>query len=100
MSLRDEKLTARLQHLAADFLARQGLAPAGSLVTVTGFTLSRNHRDGTVSLSVLPPEKGPLALANARRERLELEAYVLTHLKVGKIPRLDFALDTSGHVVK
>lgn len=100
MSHRDEKLTARLERLAAEFLNKEQLAPAGSLVTVTSFTLARNHRAGTVNLSVLPETLGPQALLNARRRRIDLETYVLAHLKAGQLPRLDFALEKTGHVVK
>src|SRR3990167_9414199 len=91
MNHRNEKLSSQLSQLTAKFL-RQA-AGAQSLITVTGVEISTDGRRGTVLLSVLPEAAEQAALAFARRQRSRLRAYIFDHLRVGRLPLLDFALD-------
>ncbi len=91
MNFRNEKLSAKLQELAAAFLARA--ASPRSLITVTGVELSSDGRHGTVLLSVYPKTEERPALGFARRQRGDLRRYIFDHLRVGRLPELDFALD-------
>ena len=91
MSLRNAKLKSQISHLAAEFL-RQEATPQ-SLITVTDLELSADGKYGTIFLSVLPDEQSRAALGFARRQRAHLRHFIFGHLRVGRLPKLDFALD-------
>ncbi len=91
MSHHEARLVSEIRKLAASFLGRT--AGPRSLLTVTDCLLSKNGQNITILLSVLPESEERAALAFAERQTSELVRYIRTHLRVGHIPQIYFALD-------
>lgn len=90
MSIRDERLKSALCELSAEYLNR--VATSQSLITVTGCDLSGDAREGTIFVSVFPPDQGQTALAFLKRKRGEVRDYLEKRLRAGRLPRIDFSL--------
>ena len=91
MSVRDEKIISQLMRLAAEFLVRE--AGKQSLITVTDCSLADNGQHATLYISVLPEEEAGAALNFVKRRRTELKKYIQNHLRIKRVPFLDFALE-------
>lgn len=77
---------------AAEFLARE--SNGQSLITVTRVDLSGDGTHAVVFLSVLPVEKAKAVFDFANRKRSELREYLKDRTIMGRLPRVEFALDT------
>jgi ribosome-binding factor A len=67
----------------------------GTLVTVTGGTLSPDGAAFTAGISVLPETSGPLALQALRHAAGHLKQGMARHIEIRRMPRLEFRLDDS-----
>lgn len=85
---------AALLEGAAEFLART--SNGQSLITVTRARLSEDGRRAIVFLSVLPPQKAKAALDFANRNHSELKDFLKERTIMGRLPRIEFALETEG----
>jgi ribosome-binding factor A len=67
----------------------------GTLVTVTGGSLSPDGLTFTAGVSVLPDRAGPLALQALRHASGHLKQGMARHVEIRRMPRLEFELDDS-----
>ncbi len=92
MSNRDEKIKEILHDLGARFLLLEG--NNSSLLTVTSVELTRDGKRATIFFTVFPEDFEKTALEFAKRKRSEFKEFVKEHSKLGRIPQLDFEIDS------
>lgn len=92
MSTRDERIKEILRDLGAKFLLLNG--NGSSLMTVTNVELTQRSKHATIFFTVFPVEFEKTALEFAKRKRSEFKEYVMDHSKLGRVPLLDFEIDT------
>ena len=92
MSTRDERLKEILHDLGARFLILNG--NASSLLTVTRVELTRDGKCATIFFTVFPDSFEKTALEFAKRKRSEFKEFVKENSKLGRIPQLDFEIDS------
>lgn len=92
MSNRDERIREILRDLGARFLLLNGNGK--SLLTVTNIELTSNGKNATILFTVFPVEFEKTALEFAKRKRSEFKEFVKENSKLGRIPQLDFEIDT------
>lgn len=81
-----------LRAAAAEFVSRE--SNGQSLITVTRVDLSGDGKHAVVFISVLPSEKAKAAFDFTNRKRGELREYLKERTIMGRLPRIEFALDT------
>lgn len=91
MSLRDEKASSLLIHLAGEFIARE--AGRGTLITPTRVDVSPDRKNATVYVSVFPDDQTDHALAFLARQGDEFKAYLKAHSRLNILPRVRFEAD-------
>jgi ribosome-binding factor A len=91
MSVRDEKVISQLKRLAAEYLNREGNGL--SLITVLDVKLTAKGHQAIIIIGVLPDHQAEAALNFAKRRRTELKDYIQKHLRIKRVPHLDFALE-------
>ena len=92
MSKRDERIKDVLHDLSARFLSLNG--NGSSLLTVTHVELTKNEKNATILFTVFPEEFEKTALEFAKRKRSEFKEFVKENSKLGRIPQLDFEIDS------
>ncbi|MBA3732821.1 ribosome-binding factor A [Patescibacteria group bacterium] len=92
MSNRNEKIEEILHDLGARFLLLNG--NTSSLLTVTRVELTRDGKRATIFFTVFPETFEKTALEFAKRKRSEFKEFVKDNSKLGRIPQLDFEIDT------
>ena len=88
---RDERTISTLKKLTAEWLNQT--MPAGVLVTVTGFNLSRDHEHATVLVSVFPENREQETEEIFRKHGHELHDYLGKHVRTRQIPFVKLAID-------
>lgn len=86
----DQRALSTLKRFTADWLNQA--MPAGVLVTVTNFTLSRDHDYATVFVSVFPENREAEIRETFRRQGHELHAYLGEHIRT-HIPFVRLEID-------
>ncbi len=92
MSTRDDRIKEILRDLGARFLLLNG--NGSSLITVTNVELTSNGKNATIFFTVFPIEFEKTALEFAKRKRSEFKEFVKDNSKLGRIPQLDFEIDS------
>ncbi|HBD25045.1 MAG: hypothetical protein A2566_01670 [Candidatus Zambryskibacteria bacterium RIFOXYD1_FULL_40_13] len=92
MANRNEKIKEILHDLGARFLSLNG--NGSSLITVTGVNLTRDGKYATILFTVFPDSFEKTALEFAKRKRSEFKEYIKENSRLGRIPQMDFALDS------
>ena len=92
MSNRKEKIIEILRDLGARFLSLQG--NKSSLMTVTRVELTKDEKCATIFFTVFPEKFEKTALEFAKRKRSEFKEFVKENSKLGRIPLLDFEIDS------
>ena len=92
MSNRNEKIEEILRDLGAKFLLLNG--NNSSLLTVTRAELTKDGKCATIFFTVFPDEFEKTALEFAKRKRSEFKEFVKENSKLGRIPLLDFSIDS------
>ena len=92
MSTRDDRIKEILRDLGARFLLLNG--NGSSLITVTNVELTNRAKNATIFFTVFPTEFEKTALEFAKRKRSEFKEFVMEHSKLGRVPQLDFDIDT------
>jgi ribosome-binding factor A len=92
MSNRDEKIKEILRDLGARFLLLNG--NKSSLLTVTRTELTPDEKRATIFFTVFPDNFEKTALEFAKRKRSEFKEFVKENSKLGRIPLLDFEIDS------
>lgn len=65
-----------------------------SLLTVTNVELTPDGKRATIFFTVFPAEYEKTALEFAKRKRSEFKEFLKDNSKLGRIPLLDFEIDT------
>lgn len=92
MSNRNERIKEILHDMAARFLTING--NGSSLITVTRVELTADAKRATIFFTVFPQYFEKTALEFAKRKRSEFKEFVKEHSKLGRIPLLDFDIDS------
>jgi ribosome-binding factor A len=91
MSIQDERVKDQLKNLAANFMSLEG--NRSSLITITNVVMSKDTKSATIFFTVFPEEYEKTALEFAKRKRSEFKHYVKEHVRFGRIPFIEFAID-------
>jgi ribosome-binding factor A len=91
MSDRVLKVSLLIKDAAADFLNRE--SNRTSLITVTGANISKDFAKATVFFTVFPDDQQEQVLHFARRKRADFKTYLKSHLRLRRIPFVDFEID-------
>lgn len=96
MTRRTEQVGSIIRRAVGGALAR-GLHDerVRGLISVTGVTVTDDLAEATVYVSVMPEERGRLAVAGLRRAAPRLQAHLSRHARLRRVPRLHFRLDES-----
>jgi ribosome-binding factor A len=92
MSTRDERIKEILHDQGARFLLQNGNGT--SLLTVTRTELTKDGKRATIFFTVFPDKFEKTALEFAKRKRGEFKEFVKENSKLGRIPLLDFEIDS------
>lgn len=92
MSTKDDRIKEILRDLGARFLLLNG--NGSSLITVTNVELISRGKNATIFFTVFPTEFEKTALEFAKRKRSEFKEFVMDESKLGRVPQLDFEIDT------
>jgi len=91
MAARDERFAERIREYAAEYIARE--SDRTTLVTVTRVETTKDAKEVTVFVTVLPDDKETVALSFLKRHRSGFKNYLKKHAALKYIPFVDFALD-------
>ncbi len=90
-TLRQERASEQLKRLAADFLEME--SNKTTLITVTRADISKDFKNATLYITVLPEERESQALDFARRKLTPLRNYVKSKMKFRVLPFFNFEID-------
>lgn len=90
MPFRHEKLEARIQELAAQFIEKE--AGTTSLITVTNCTVSSDTKKALILITTIPASKEAAAFGFVKRNLGEMRLYIRKHLNAN-VPYLDVTID-------
>jgi ribosome-binding factor A len=92
MANRTEKIREILHDLGARFLSLNG--NGSSLLTVTNVELTSDEKRATIFFTVFPEMHEKTALEFAKRKRSEFKEFIKDNSKLGRIPQMDFEIDS------
>lgn len=90
-SRQKERIGEILLRHAAEFLSRE--SNRLSLITVTGLRSTDKIGHVTFLVSIYPEEREAEALGFLMRERGKLRRYIKEHVRLRRIPHLEFEID-------
>lgn len=90
-SERQLKVEQQILGLAQDFFQRE--SSGLSMITVTRTEISRDMRNGTIFITVLPEDKEEAAINFAKRMRSDMRHYIMKRLPVKVIPFFETEID-------
>ena len=90
-SQRQLQVEQQVLGITQDFFQRE--SSGASMITVTRTEISRDMKNGTVFISVLPESKEEAAINFAKRMRSELRHFVMKRLPVKVIPFFEIEID-------
>ena len=93
---RKENMTEFIKNMSGEFFARN--TSGHSLITVTNVWISEDLRHADIFISVLPESKSDAAVNFAKRQRTDLQKFVLNRVKLMHLPMFEIVLDKSGQV--
>ncbi|MEX0652240.1 MAG: ribosome-binding factor A [Candidatus Paceibacterota bacterium] len=91
MSDRSQQVSLLIKDAAALFLNRE--SNRTSLITVTRANISKDFARATVFFTVFPDDQQDQVLHFARRKRADFKAYLKSHMRLRRIPFVDFEID-------
>jgi ribosome-binding factor A len=91
MTLRQEKVSENIMHLAAQFLERE--SNGTSLITVTSSNVSKDLKKATIFITVLPDSSEESALNFVKRKRSDIRDFIKKKMKMRVLPFVDFEID-------
>lgn len=91
MSIRDEKASSFLIHLAGQFIARE--AGRGTLITPTRAEVAPDRKNATVFVSVFPDDQTEHAVQFLSRKSDEFRTYMKQQARTSFLPRVRFEAD-------
>jgi ribosome-binding factor A len=90
-SQRQQKIEQEVLAIVQDFFQRE--SSGASMITITRTEVSRDMKNGTIFMTVLPENKEDAAINFAKRMRSELRHYVMKRLPVKVIPFFEVEID-------
>ncbi|MEK7558369.1 MAG: ribosome-binding factor A [Patescibacteria group bacterium] len=90
-SSRQNKVSEQLRRTAADFLEIE--SNKKSLITVTRAAISKNLKEATIFITVLPESYETTALNFTRRNAGEFREYTKSKMKLRILPFFSFEID-------
>lgn len=93
---RRENMTEFIKNSAGDFFARN--TTGASMITVTNVHITEDLKHADIFISVLPESKSEAAYNFAKRQRTDLQKFVLQRVKLNHLPYFDIVLDKSATV--
>ncbi len=90
-SQRQLKIEQEVLAIVQDFFQRE--SSGASMITITRTEVSRDMKNGTIFMTVLPENKEDAAINFAKRMRSELRHYVMKRLPVKVIPFFEVEID-------
>ena len=91
MSDRNVQVSLLIKDAAAVFFNRE--SNHTSLITVTNASISNDFKNATVFFTVFPDDQQEQVLHFARRKRSDFKTYLKSHLRLRRIPFVDFEID-------
>lgn len=91
MTLRQEKVRGNIKHLVAQFLERE--SNGTSMITVTDSDVSKDLKQATIFITVLPNSSEESALNFAKRKRSDIRNFIKKKLKMRVLPFINFEID-------
>ena len=88
---KDEKVSALIKDLAADFIQKE--SSRISLITITRVMLSNRGKNALILFTVFPEEKESIAMEFAKRRAGDFREYVKSHARMRIIPFFHFDVD-------
>ena len=96
MTDRQIKINLELKAIAQDFFQRE--TNGTSLITITKAKISRDLKQATIYITVLPDNKEEEALNFAKRARTDLRTDIKKKLRIRVIPNVDVLIDQGEKV--
>jgi ribosome-binding factor A len=90
-SQRQLQVEQQILGITQDFFQRE--SSGASMITVTRTEISRDMKNGTIFITVLPENKEEAAINFAKRMRSELRHFVMKRLPVKVIPFFEVEID-------
>ncbi len=90
-SQRQLQIEQQVLGITQDFFQRE--SSGASMITVTRTEVSRDMKNGTIFITVLPEDKEDAAINFAKRMRSEMRHFVMKRLPVKVIPFFEVEID-------
>lgn len=90
-SERQLKIEQQVLGIAQDYFQRE--SSGASIMTITRTEVSKDMKNGTIFITVLPEDKEDAAINFAKRMRSELRRYVMKRLPIKVIPFFEVEID-------
>lgn len=93
MSHRAEQVGEVIKQGLNNFLIKEAEPPRNSLITITEVTVTPDLEQAFIKLSILPINRTGAVLKFIKRELSAISYYLSRHLRLRKIPKLEFKVD-------
>ncbi|MCX6716388.1 MAG: ribosome-binding factor A [Candidatus Taylorbacteria bacterium] len=90
--IKDGRMKEIIRELASQYISREG--GKASLITVTNIQFDHTENKALIYVSVFPDHKETEAMDFLKRKRTELREFITENSSFGRIPYVDFLLDT------
>jgi len=90
-SNRLNKVTSLIKNLAAEFIQKE--SGGGSMITITNADISKDLKNSTIYISVLPESAEEKALNFTKRQRADFRDFVKANTDLRIVPFFDFKID-------
>lgn len=94
LTKRQQQVASLIQEELNQVIVREGLAPIGTLVTITEVYVSPDIEHATISFSIFPTSREEEVIKKLRWAVVELQHYLNKRLHMHFVPQLFFKVDT------
>lgn len=91
-NFKHDKVAEVLRELASKFISEE--SNRSSMITITRTDLQPDFKKVTFFVTVYPPNQENAGLDFLRRQRSDCKFYIRERARLGRIPLVDFQLDT------
>lgn len=88
---RHDQIAEQLAHFAADFVRKE--ANTDPLITITRADVAKDYANATIFFTTIPSEREDDAAVFLKRMGKEMRRHIMKHMRVKKIPFLEFSVD-------
>jgi len=93
MSFRRQQLNSLIRNEATTAILREVEFPIGTLVSVTGVSVSSDIENAVIMVSVIPSERKDDVLKILDKKRALIQTILFKKIKIMSLPRLSFEYD-------